>query len=428
MGDKLALLGGAKTVTLSPPPYPVIGPEEVSGAVNALMTGQLSQVGHGGVVGEMEDAYAAHFGSRYCHSFNSGTAAIHSALFAVGVRPGDKVLTASNTWISAICAICHAGAVPVFCDVKKGRDYIDPAEIRRKADGQTRAVIATHLWGVPADMDPIMKAARAAGLRVVEDCSHAQGAKYKGRFVGTIADAGAFSLQGSKAIVAGEGGFLLTDNKRWYQRAMIPGDHGVRLGQEISDKTLSGFARGGGAWTYRIAPVCAAIALAQLHRLDTLNAARQANFDRLRAGLRKAAPFIKFPALHPESVRGWYGTTATYTHDPQKVDRDSFVKACAAEGAPIRGEGYANWYTVPLFQDTRLYGQLWPVKHANGVTYRPLEPGSLVNNEALRRNNLILTIPAQECPRWIDQVIEAIDKVAGNMRTLARGAGRKGAK
>ena len=415
----LALLGGTKTVTLTWPPYPLIGPEEVTGAVNVLMTRQLSQVGHGGVVGEMEDAYAKFFGVKYCHSFNSGTAAIHSALFALGVRPGDKVLMAADTWIAGITAACHAGGVPVFCDTKRGSHHIDPAEIRRKADRHAKAVIVTHLWGVPADMDPIMKTARAAGLHVVEDCSHAHGARYKGRCVGTIGDIGAFSLQGSKSIVAGEGGFLLTDSERWYQRAMIPGDHGVRLGQELTDKRLQAFARGGGAWTYRIAPVCAAVALAQLRKLPVFNAARQGNFDRLRKQVRKTAPFIRFPSLARGSVRGWYGTPASYEFDHTKVSRDLFCRACAAEGLHI-GTGYANSYEIPLFQDTRLYGQLWPVTHANGAAFEPVAPGSLKSHELQRRKVLIFPIPAEECPELMDQAAEAVAKVARGMSSLAR--------
>lgn len=420
MSEKLAILGGPKTVTLSAPPYPVIGAEEVAGAVNALLTRQLSQVGHGGVVGQMEDAYAAYFGMKYCHSFNSGTAAIHSALFAVGVGPGDEVLTAANTWISGINAICHAGAIPVFCDVKRGAHHLDPAEILRKAGPHTKAVVVTHLWGFPAEMDAILKAARKKGLYVIEDCSHAHGAKYKGKYVGTLGDIGAFSLQGSKAIVAGEGGFLLTNKDLWYQRAMIPGDHGSRLSQELKHKDLECFSHGGGAWTYRIAPVCAAIALAQLGRLKTLNAARQANFDRLQPRLKKSAPFIKWPSLAKGSARGWYHTPAYYGYDAKKVSRDTFLQACAAEGAYLGSTGYKNFYTIPLFQDTKLFGQLWAAKHPNGVEFRPVPPGSLKNQEELRGKSLLVPIPAEECLPLMDQIAAAVAKVAANMPALAK--------
>jgi len=420
--EKLALHGGPKTVTTPAPPYPAIGAEEVAGAVTTLMKRELSTVGHGGVVGEMEDAYAKYFGVKYCHSFNAGTAAIASGLFAIGVGPGDEVLTASNTWISGICAICHAGAVPVFCDTAKDAQYIDPAEIRRKATPRTKAVIVTHVWGLPADMDPILEAALAKKLRVLEDASHAHGAKYKGKYVGTIGDVGAFSLQGSKAIVAGEGGVLVTNRRLYYERAMVPGDHGVRLRQELTLKQLEPFTRGGGAWTYRIAPVCAAVGLAQLRKLDTLNAARQANFDRLHKRLKKSVPFVKWPRLHRGSVRGWYSTPAWYAYDQRRVGRDLFVRACQAEGAGVRGPGYANWYEVPLFQDPKVFGQIWPVKHVNGAEFTPAPPGSLRNNEDLRARMLLFPVPAEECPLYMDQLAAAVEKVAANMGALAKTA------
>lgn len=420
MNTKLALFGGAKAVTLPYPPYPVMGAEEVSGVVRTLLTGQLSQVGHAGVVGEMEDAYARYFGKKYCHSFNSGTAAIHSALFAVGVKPGDEVLTAANTWISGINAVCHAGAIPIFCDSAPDTHHINPAEILRKAGPRTKAVVVTHLWGFPADMDPIIRAARKNNLYIIEDCSHAHGGKYKGKWLGTLGDIGAFSLQGSKSIVAGEGGFLLTDNQAWYQRSMIPGDHGTRLRAELSRRELEPFSHGGGAWTYRIAPICAAIALAQIGKLEALNAARQANFDRLHKRLSKSVKFIQWPTLHRGSVRGWYGTPARYAFDPSKVSRDRFVEACNAEGVRLGGCGYSNFYEIPLFQDPKLFGQLWAVRHENGTEFRPIPKGSLTHHEATRRTSLLMPIPATEAPHLMDQIADGIEKVADAMAKLIK--------
>ena len=419
MKEKLAMLGGSAAVTAAFPPYPMIGPEEVCAVTRVLLSRHLSECGRGGSVGQMEDAYREYFGTRYVLSFGAGTDAIHGALFAVGVGPGAEVLTASNTWISAITAICHAGGTPVFCDIKRGTVHIDPGEIRKKAGPNTRAVIVTHLWGVPADMNAILKAARQKNLAVIEDCSHAHGAMYRGRLVGTIGDVGCFSLQASKAIVAGEGGFLCTDNRRYYQRAMIPGHHGVRLSQELTYRDLKPFAQASGYWKYRASPVGMAIAAAQLSRLDEFNAARQANFDRLQRRLRRGVPFIRWPKLPPRSRRGWYGTPAFYEYDQKKVPRQLFAEACWAEGVRLGG-GYANWYEMPLFQDVRLYGQLWPVRHTNGVEYRPLPPCALVHDEEHRTKLLVFPMPAVETPELMDQMAAGLEKVAANMNLLAR--------
>lgn len=420
MASKLALLGGEKTVIAAYPSYPIIGAEEMTSVVKVLMSGQLSTARREGIVAEMEEGFAKYFHTKYALSFTSGTSTIHGALFAVGVRPGTEVLTSNNTWMSAITAIMHAGGTPVFCDIKPGTLHIDPKEIRKKAGPNTRAIVVTHIWGIPADMDPILKVAGELKLAVIEDCAHAHGAKYKGRFVGTLGDVGCFSLQASKPIIAGEGGILITNHKRYYQRAMIPGHHGQRLTDELTLADLRPFAAAGGYWKYRIPPLSAAVAVAQLGRLDQLTAARQSNFDMLQAGLAKTVPFISWPKLAPGSKRGWYHTPTCYNYDQAKVPCELFLRACQAEGVRVGGSGYPNWYQVPLLQDTKLYSQLWPVKHGNGVEYKPLPAGALPHDEALRRRIVIFGVPAIESPELIKQTAAAVEKVAANMANLAR--------
>jgi dTDP-4-amino-4,6-dideoxygalactose transaminase len=427
MKEKLAFLGGPKTVTIPSPPYPVIGAGEISAAIQVLMSGELSDCGRGEFVACMEDGFRRYFGTRHALSFGSGTAAIHGALFAVGVCPGAEVLTVNYTWISAITAILHAGGTPVFCDIKPGTFHIDPDEIKQKAGPHTRAVVVTHVWGIPADMDPILKVAGDLNLAVVEDCSHAQGARYKGRLAGTIGDIGCFSLQASKAIIAGEGGVIVTDDERLYQRAMIPGHHGVRLAQELTLDDLKPFVGASGYWKYRIPTLAAAIAAVQLERLDELNARRQANFDRLHRRLSESVPFISWPKLHRRSVRGWYGTPAFYDYDPGKVPVRLFAEACQAEGVAMGTEGYGDWRRAPLFQDMSLFSQLWVVKHANGVEYHPLPDDALPDETALRQRFIRFPIPAADAPELMDQMATGVEKVAGNMSLLARHAAKHGA-
>ena len=415
----LALVGGQQSVSYPWPPYPVIDHEEVNAATEAILSRALSDVGRGPFIGKMEDNYAAFFGTKYCLSFASGTAAIHGALFALGVHPGAEVLTCNHNWISGITAILHAGGTPVLCDVKPGAFHIDPEEIRRKVTANTRAVIVTHLWGIPADLDPILKLCAKLKLPVVEDVSHAHGSKYKGRYCGTIGDIGAFSLQGSKAIVAGEGGFMLTNSERWYQRAAVPGHHGWRLNQTMTLDEVKPFAAGGGVWTYRIMPVAAAIATAQLRKLPVLNAARQANFDRLHARIGKL-PFLSWPKLERGRVRGWYSTPALFNAAKAGIFRDTFCRACQAEGAPVSGEGYCDWSQIPLFQDMKLFSQMFVVRHANGVAFNPVRKGTLPHYEKVRNSMLLFAIPALELPVLMDQYAAAVEKVAANLPALRK--------
>jgi len=200
----------------------------------------------------------------------------------------------------------------------------------------------------------------------------------------------------------------------------VPGHHPGRIGWALTLRETKPFAQAGGMWTYRIMPVCAAIASAQLKKLDALNAARQANFDRLSGRLRRSCPFIEWPKLPPNSRRGWYSTPAFFTLERRGVTRNKFVQAVRAEGAPIGGEGYTDWSRIPLLQDMRLFSQLFVPRHANGVEFRPVPPGSLPNNEWLRAHMLLFPIPAVESPALMDQVAEAVEKVAGNLAALAR--------
>lgn len=419
MSEQLALLGGPKAVNYPAPAYPVIDHDEVNAATRVVMSRQLSDCGYGDFLIEMERDFATYFGTTHALGLVSGTAAIHSALFAVGVCPGSEVLIANHNWISPIMAVFHAGAIPILCDVAPGAFSIDPEEIRRKVTPNTKAIVATHLWGIPAEMDSIMAIASELNLPVIEDVSHAHGGKYKGRYLGTIGDIGCFSLQGSKAIIAGEGGFLLTNSDRYYQRAMIPGLHPARLGEGMILDEVKPFAAAGGMFMYRIPTISAAIATAQLKKLPALNAARQANFDRLYAQISDL-PFFTWPQLAEGSLRGWYGTPAFFDATKANgVSRNQFVQACQAEGVNLGGEGYCDWSQIPELQDMALLSQMFSISYPNGVAFTPLTAGSLPNNEALRATMLLVNVPALECPQLIDQLATGIRKVADNLDAVA---------
>ncbi len=420
MQNTLALHGGPRTVTLPWPQYPLIDAEEVCAATRVVMSRMLSEVGRGPAVSEMEDALAAFFGAPYVMSCASGTAALHCGLFAVGVRPGDEVLIANHNWISAIMSVFHAGAIPVLCDVAPGAYSIDPEEIHRKTTPSTKAVIATHLWGLPADMDGILAAANAHGLPVVEDVSHAHGGQYKGRYLGTIGDIGCFSLQGSKAMVAGEGGFLLTNNAYYLERAIIPGQHTRRLEGAMISADLEPFHIAGGLWNYRMHPVAAAIATVQLTKLPAMNAARQANFNRL-VELTADLPCISWPMEPADCVRGWYGAPAVY-HAVSGVSRDCFVAACQAEGVNMGGEGYCDWSQAPTLQDMSLLSQMVTVQHVNGAAFTPAPPSAFPNTQALLESMLLFQIPAVDAPREMEEAAAALRKVAEQMEALVETA------
>jgi len=409
--EKLALFGGAKTVTLPRPKWPRITEEEIAAVLKQMLTGSISEIGREGVIADFENEFAAYQGRKYALSFSSGTASIHGALFAAGVGPGDEVLQTSNTWASAITAILHCNGIPVFCDIVSDGFAIDPEEIRLKASKKAKAVIVTHLWGIPAGMDEILKVAEEKNLTVIEDCSHAPGATYKGRKVGSIGHMGCFSLQGSKSIVAGEGGVMVTDERLFYERAMLPGHHGVRLEQELTLEETKRYSKCGMYWKYRAVPISMAIARVQLKHLDEWNRNRRQNLEYLKEKT-KDLDFIVWPQIPSYTTIGFYGTPVFYDQAAAEgVSREVFLTAMQAEGLPL-GTGYPLWYLEPIFQDGFFYGRR--------TTSRKHKHGDLPNTEKIAGKTLILPATAfvTPCTELMDQFAEAYHKVAENIGSL----------
>ncbi len=178
-------------------------------------------------VNEFEKEFAAYCEVKYCVALNSGTSALHLALLALGVKPGDEVITTPNTFIATAEAICYTGAKPVFVDIDPKTGNLDPSLIERVITGRTKGILPVHLYGRPADMDTILGIAQKHGLVVIEDACQAHGARYRGRRVGSIGDAAAFSFYPSKNLSAyGEGGALTTNNAATAELARSLRNHG----------------------------------------------------------------------------------------------------------------------------------------------------------------------------------------------------------
>src|SRR5438876_7519575 len=208
MKNNLALLGGPKTRLQPFPPHPILGEEEKRAVMEVLESGHLStfiaapgQFFLGGEkIKQFEREFAAYHDVKYAVAFNSATAALHAAVVAVEIEPGKEVIVPPYTFTStATCALMH-NVIPVFADIQVDNYCLDPEAVRRAISPLTRAVITVHLFGHPADMDPLIDIARKHNLKVIEDCAQAPGATYKGQLAGTLGDCGIFSFTESKTI------------------------------------------------------------------------------------------------------------------------------------------------------------------------------------------------------------------------------------
>ena len=215
---------------------------------------------------EFEKEFGAYCEAKYCVALNSGTSALHLALLALGVRPGDEVITTSNTFIATAEAISYAGAKPVFIDIDPKTANLDPALIERVVTKRTKAILPVHLYGRPADMDLILKIARTYGLAVIEDACQAHGARYRGRRVGSIGHAAAFSFYPTKNLSAyGEGGALTTNDLEITELARSLRNHGQR-GPYTHERI---------GYNYRMDGFQGAVLRVKLKRLEEWNARRK---------------------------------------------------------------------------------------------------------------------------------------------------------
>ncbi|MGI8913050.1 MAG: DegT/DnrJ/EryC1/StrS family aminotransferase [Chloroflexota bacterium] len=296
VGERLALEGGTKAVTL---PFRDRW-QEVSDDEVAAVTTLLEQVraGTGGwydVLDAFEREYAEFVGAKYALAHSNGTATLHAAIFAAGVKAGDEVIVPSYTWHASITPILHCGGTPVYCDIDRATFTADPADVERKVTSRTKAIVVTHVFGNPAKMDELMAIAERHGLTVVEDASHAHGGSYDGKSVGTLGNVGCFSLQASKAVSAAEGGIATTDDPDLLDRMVILGHYG-RIQKKRATDTFTDLHEIGLGVKYRANPLGIAMARAQLRRLPALNAKRRAWFAWLNDAL------ADLPGFRPQQV------------------------------------------------------------------------------------------------------------------------------
>jgi len=294
---------------------PAVGEEEIAAVADTLRSGWLTT---GPRAAELERRAAEYLEAKHVLAVASGTAALHLALLAAGVRPGDEVITPSLTWPATANVVVHCGATPVFADVRETDLNVDPEHVRELVSERTRAIVPVDLYGQPAELDPL----RELGLPVVEDAAHAFESRYRGRKVGSISDVTCFSLYATKNVAAGEGGLLATNDDALAQavddlRVMRRG-HG-----SLYDIAVPGYKA-------NLPDVLAAIALVQLDKVERHASIRRRHFalyDEGVAGLDGVDPVARDPrdehALHLYVVRV----------DPERAGatRDEYQRALAEE-------------------------------------------------------------------------------------------------
>ena len=420
--ETLAIHGGPKAKTT--PNYPMypggmeIGEEEKQQVLEVLDRKYLFRYygpeQYPSKVRELETKFAARVGSKYALAVNSCTSALITALIACGVGPGDEVIVSGYTFFASCAAIVAAKAIPVIAEVDETLT-IDVDDIERKITPATKAILPVHMRGVPCDMDRIMAVARKHNLMVIEDVAQAMGGTYKGKSLGTIGDCGCYSFQYHKIITAGEGGMVVTNDERLYDRSM--GYHDTAAcwrpdrfaGQRYEGELFCGV-------NYRMSELTGAVMLAQLGKLDELVGGMRRNQQRIAEKIRDLPGIRLRPLNDPD------GDVAVclifYLDDASKVQ--PFVEALQAEGVPAAGvfnsgipdwHIYAHWKHVIEKKTPTPEGCPWSCPYHKG---EPVEYSVDMNPQTLDYLSRVihLDIPPQMSLEDCDMIAHGIRKVA----------------
>ncbi|MHC4699827.1 MAG: DegT/DnrJ/EryC1/StrS family aminotransferase, partial [Planctomycetota bacterium] len=344
--------------------WPIVTDRHEKAVLDVLRARQMSG---NEITKEFETKYASMLGREHALAYPNGTGAILGAMYGLGIGLGDEVICPSITYWASIVQAYNLGATPVFADVDPETICIDPKDIEHRITPRTKAVVVVHYASMPAEMDAIMEIAARHNLKVLEDCSHAHGALYKGKEIGTFGDAAAFSLMTGKALAIGEGGIFFTDDRKVYERAILFG-HYIRHDQITLDelKPYAGLPCGG--FKHRMHQLSSAFGLVQLE----LYPEQMAEIDKAMnhfCDLLEDTPGIRpmRPAKGSRTTKGgWYYPHFKYVSEQLGgLSLSRFSKAIQAEGSICNPGCNKPLHLHPLFTSMDVYGHGRPTRIAH---------------------------------------------------------------
>ena len=360
-----------------------MGKEEIAELTKAIETRSLFKINNGlKETAQVEEKLKTLFGVKYPIFLSSGHAALTSALVALGIGPGDEVIVPAYTYIATAMAVVAAGAVPVIAEVDDTLTLC-PIDTAKKITAHTKAIIPVHIQGFPCNMDAIMVLAKRHNLFVVEDACQADGGSYKGRRLGSIGDMGALSFNFYKIVSSGEGGALLTDQKEWFERALIYQDSSAIafFGDQMNDFSTPAFCGS----EFRANELCAAVMNVQLDRLDDILHDLRANKRYMMEALSQVAEFIP-----SNDANGDCGTTLAFCFDSEAKAR-AFADA---EGV---------WGTLPIDTGKHVYKHWTPIMEKRGAFHPLMDPFKMAANQ-----EIVPDYREDMCPATLDLLSKVV--------------------
>lgn len=349
MTSEALAIDGGKPVrkTLLPYGRQAIGEDDIQAVVDVLRSDWLTT---GPKVAEFEQAFAAWVRAKHAVSFSSGTAALHGAAFAAGLKPGDEAITSPMTFAATANCVLYQGATPIFADVSDDTLNLDPEQVAARINARTKAILPVDYAGHPADLNGIKELAARRGLIVIEDASHALGAEYKGRHAGNVADMTVFSFHPVKHLATGEGGMVTTDRADFAETLRRFRNHGISSdarqrhsqGQWHYEMVLLGF-------NYRLTDIACALGVSQLKKLEE-NLARRREIAALYAAAFHDLELIRVPVVRTDVNPAWHLYPIRLKLERLTADRGKIFRALRAENIGVNVH-YIPVHLHPYYRD-----------------------------------------------------------------------------
>jgi len=429
---KLALLGGSPVRTIPFPTYYSTGEEEKKAVLEVLDTrvlskflGEWSPDFYGGPrVQQLERNWEHYFGVKHAISVNSATSGLYAAVGAAGIGPGDEVIVSPYTMSASATAALVYGAIPVFADIDPEIFCITPESIRDRISPSTKAIIVVDIFGHPADMKEIMEISTDHDLVVIEDSAQAPGATYHGKFAGTLAHMGVFSLNYHKTIQCGEGGIVVTDDEELAERLRLIRNHAEVVIKHRDMKNIVNLI----GFNYRMTEIEAAIANEQLKKLSQLLKPRTDAAEYLTSKL-VGFPGIRTLHVRPGIRHGYYVYPIHYDAAVTGVSRENFIRALNAEGMPMECGYTQPLYLEPVYQQRIAFGDRgFPFTYEGYKGNVSYEKGICPVCERMYYEELIVTniCNAAISRRDLDDMVSAFRKVFEHIEDLKKWCKKQG--
>ncbi len=370
---------------------PRIEQPEIDEVVASMRSGWL---GTGPKVKKFEERFAEYKGCPYAMALNSCTAALHLSMLAIGIKPGDEVIVPSMTFAATANAVIHAGGRPVFVDCQRDSMNMDPIDIKRKITRRTKAILPVHFAGRPCDMDAIMATAKKHKLKVIEDCAHAIETEYHGQKAGMFGDLSCFSFYVTKNIVTGEGGMVLTKNKKYSDTIKVLGLHGMSKDawKRFSDEGYKHYQIVYAGFKYNMMDIQAAIGIHQLTRIEQYWKRREEIWQRYQEEFR-GLPVILTAPVEKDTKHAYHLYSLLIDINQTKLTRDDFLNAMTKAKIGV-GVHYIALHLHPYYR--KVYGY---------------KKGDFKNAEWISARTVSLPMSAKLVDADVDYVIQTVKKI-----------------